>query len=122
MTGKEGKVVEHFEAYGQCRDSRRIAELEAENERLTVSYETLKLHDEEEIGMLKSENAELKKELEITQRCWYDQKNISLDTNCKLHKAKEIIKDFLLMAKVEHLKDRYETVDEAEQFISEVEK
>lgn len=37
-----------------------IAELEAENERLTVSYETLKLHDEEEIGMLKSENAELK--------------------------------------------------------------
>ena len=37
-----------------------IATLEAENERLTVSYETLKLHDEEEIGMLKSENAELK--------------------------------------------------------------
>ena len=27
---KEGKVVEHFEAYGQCRDSRRIAELEAQ--------------------------------------------------------------------------------------------
>ena len=26
--GQEGKVVEHFEAYGQCRDSRRIAELE----------------------------------------------------------------------------------------------
>ena len=38
----------------------RISELEKENERLTVSYETLKLHDEEEIGMLKSENAELK--------------------------------------------------------------
>lgn len=29
---EEGKVVvEHFEAYGQCRDSRRIASLEAEN-------------------------------------------------------------------------------------------
>jgi hypothetical protein len=41
----------------------------------------------------------------------------------QLTKAKEIIKDFLLMAKVEHLKDRYETVDEAEQFLnSEVEK
>ena len=26
------KVVEHFEAYGQCRDSRRIAELEAQLE------------------------------------------------------------------------------------------
>ena len=70
----------------------RIADLEKENERLTVSYETLKLHDEEEIGMLKSENAELKKELEIIRRCWYDQKNISLDTNCKLHKAKELLK------------------------------
>lgn len=35
-----------------------------------------------------------------------------------LTKAKEIIKDFLLMAKVEHLKGRYETVDEAEQFLN----
>lgn len=77
----------------------RIAELEAENERLTVSYETLKLHDEEEIGMLKSENAEQKKELEIIQRCWYDQKNISLDTNCKLHKAKELLKRWVELYK-----------------------
>lgn len=35
-----------------------------------------------------------------------------------LNKAKEIIKDFMLMAKVEHLKGRYETVDEAEQFLN----
>lgn len=35
----------------------------------------------------------------------------------QLVKAKEIIKDFILMAKVEHLKNRYETVDEAEQFL-----
>ncbi len=74
------------------------------------------------IQELKKENAELKKELKISQRCWQDQKNISLNANCSLHKAKEIIKDFILMAKVEHLKDRYETVDEAEQFLnSEVE-
>ena len=33
-------------------------------------------------------------------------------------KAKELIKDFILMAKVEHLKDRYEIVDEAEQFLN----
>lgn len=31
---KKGKVVEHFEAYGQCRDSRRIAELEAQIEKM----------------------------------------------------------------------------------------
>ena len=37
----------------------------------------------------------------------------------QLIEAKEIIKDFILMAKVEHLKDRYETVDEAEKFISD---
>ena len=31
---KEGKVVEHFEAYGQCRDSRRIAKLEEQIEQM----------------------------------------------------------------------------------------
>jgi len=31
---KEGKIVEHFEAYGQCRDSRRIADLEAQIEKM----------------------------------------------------------------------------------------
>lgn len=30
------KVVEHFEAYGQCRDSRRIAQLEAQIEKMKV--------------------------------------------------------------------------------------
>jgi len=41
--------------------------------------------------------------------------------NEQLTKAKEIIKDLLLMTKVEHLKERYESVDEAEQFLSEIE-
>lgn len=31
---KKVKVVEHFEAYGQCRDSRRIANLEAQIEKM----------------------------------------------------------------------------------------
>ena len=35
---KEGKVVERFEAYGQCRDSRRIAELEAQIEKMKCCY------------------------------------------------------------------------------------
>ena len=83
--GQKDKVVEHFEAYGQCRDSRRIASLEAENERLTVSYETLKLHDEEEIGMLKSKNAELKKQNKILSKAlnlyinWADECGIAWD-------------------------------------------
>ena len=55
------------------------------------------------IQELEKENAELKEQVE----------------NPQLTKAKEIIKDFILMAKVERLKDRYETVDEAEQFIRE---
>lgn len=42
--------------------------------------------------------------------------------NCsrELADAKELIKEFLLMAKVEHLKDRYETVEEAEKFLEEI--
>ena len=31
---KKVQVVEHFEAYGQCRDSRRIADLEAQIEKM----------------------------------------------------------------------------------------
>lgn len=66
------------------------------------------------------ENAELK-----AKNKWYSEQVCNKE--CaevwgNLTKAKEIIKDFILVAKVEHLKDRYETVDEAEQFISEVEK
>ena len=47
------------------------------------------------IQELKKENAELKKELKISQRCWQDQKNIYLNANCSLHKAKEIIREFM---------------------------
>ena len=43
------------------------------------------------IQELKKENAKLKKELKISQRCWQDQKNISLNANCSLHKAKELL-------------------------------
>ena len=31
---KKVQIVEHFEAYGQCRDSRRIANLEAQIEKM----------------------------------------------------------------------------------------
>ena len=74
------------------------------------------------IKELQEENAELKKELEISRRCWQDQKNISLDTNCKLHKAKEIIKN-LLSSKTDFDERRFalwvwkEEVNKAEQFL-----
>lgn len=54
-------------------------------------------------------------DINITFWCFTQRKYIYEEY---LTKAKEIIKDFLLMAKVEHLKDRYETVDEAEQFLN----
>ena len=63
------------------------AELEKENEQLTVSYETLKLHNEEEIGMLKSENAELKNKLK--HRNCLDCSNHHI--NIKLFKAKALL-------------------------------
>lgn len=69
---------------------------------------------------LEKENAELKEK---------QQKKINTTTvsdypysALKLEEAKEIIKAFLLMAKVEHLKDRYETVDDAEAFLKEIDK
>lgn len=39
---KKVQVVEHFEAYGQCRDSRRIASLEKENIELKEQIEKMK--------------------------------------------------------------------------------
>lgn len=124
---KEGKVVEHFEAYGQCRDSRRIAELEAENERLTVSYETLKLHDEEEIGMLKSENAELKKKNLATQDAvtmqMYTNKANKEIADRQLTKAKDLLAKWveLFKPKVGNIPPIPIQV-ETERFLSELEK
>ena len=118
---KEGKVVEHFEAYGQCRDSRRIAELEAENERLTVSYETLKLHDEEEIGMLKSENAELKAESDFYNKERGNYKAMFLKATLKNNKAKELLKQWLQTSNASGC-DNINIVTDTEQFLSEVEK
>lgn len=68
----------------------KIVELETENERLTVSYETLKLHDEEEIGMLKSENAELKKKCykkAVKDYCELEKENAELKAIVRNTKA-----------------------------------
>ena len=76
------------------------------------------------IEALKKENEELKEQCLILadcDTCHSTCKNENVEMKKQLTKAKEIIKDFILMAKVGHLNGRYETVDEAEQFISEVE-
>ena len=54
----------------------------------------------------------------LIQQVWEIMNDENEQKTLQLHKAKEIIKDFILMAKVEHLKDRYETVDETEQFLN----
>ena len=75
---------------------------------------------ENQMKQLEKENAELKKELEISQRCWQDQKNISLDTNCKLYKAKKIIKNLMVFAEMDD-REYEKEYKEAEQFLNEVE-
>ena len=78
------------------------------------------------IQELKKENAKLKKELKISQRCWQDQKNISLNANCSLHKAKELIEELSSSLSVvgECDDEECELLNRAEQFLkdSEVEK
>ena len=53
------KNSEHW--YNKYKDAeKRIAELEAQIENDEVAYETLKLHDEEEIAMLKAQIEKMK--------------------------------------------------------------
>lgn len=71
---------------------------------------------------LEKENAELKEQDKVDLRQIQAILNQRSIQNTKLTKAIEILKDLLLMAKIEHLEDRYESVADAEQFIKEIEK
>ena len=101
----KGKVVEHFEAYGQCRDSRRIAELEKENEKLKTDYEVLSCS----VG----DFDELQSKLEEEQR-----KNNGLSDN--LTKAKEHIKKLIEAIHIWDCENLEQVEAEAEQFLNEV--
>lgn len=107
--GQEGKVVEHFEAYGQCRDSRRIAELE------------------KEIAELKSENQKWKDEWQEQVQKATDEGYARTLQTIQLTKAKKIIKELCGMVRelnkpnVQLTNVDY-SLSEAEQFLSEVEK
>ena len=74
-------------------DNCKYRQLQKENERLTVSYETLKLHDEEEIGMLKSENAELKDDNKVMADNYSKMEQKFYDN---LTKAKELLERLLI--------------------------
>ena len=105
--GQKGKVVEHFEAYGQCRDSRRIATLEKEN------------------AELKEDNGKLNRKVEILKEELLNPKDkcYSKDKD-QLTKAKEIIKSFItLLTKSRTALDTKTCLMKAEQFLnSEVKK
>ena len=104
---KQGSLCECYdEAFikGYKLSAKQIAELKKENTELKGLKDVatlIKANNDTVITLMQLNNKLVSKSQQLT-------------------KAKEIIKDFILMAKVEHLKDRYETVDEAEQFISEV--
>ena len=124
---KEGKVVEHFEAYGQCRDSRRIAELEAqlESERDLPVIAYMQGAEKQR----KKDEAELKKwkdELQEQVQKATDEGYARTLRTMQLNKAKQFIRDFLSVAidYIDPIDKNYSLIAEAEQFIrdSEVEK
>jgi hypothetical protein len=95
---KEGKVVEHFEAYGQCRDSRRIAELEALIHAERKRQEQCDDIHLRKIAELEKENAELKRD--------YDQRgNIITSLENQLRMYIHSDKTDQLTKAVKHLKD-----------------
>ena len=98
--------------------------LKGEILKLKLTYNELfdaMLKTQEENKELREKNAKLKKGLKISQRCWQDQKNISLNANCSLHKAKELIKEMLSILPKENIEGVYEITEEAEEFLREVE-
>lgn len=92
-----------------------ICEKEYENKCLSQKIQYIK--------ELQEENEKLEKEIEISQRCWQEQKNISLDANCKLHKSKELLRELYVIVKVgcsPFFKDEHKTIlTEIKEFLKE---
>jgi len=115
-------VTDAYLAGAEPRE-KRIAELEKkaknawdENVRLVVNLRN-------EIESLKKENAELKKQLEMSNKVYNDNLDYSHHIEGQLIKAKKIIKYLLDFIKQEGYRTRWDiNIVQAEQFISEVEK
>jgi len=119
---KEGYIA------GAKSREKRIEELVMENTELVKNYQVSRLYLEgyddakkeakKEISELKEQNI---KDCENFNKTMKEIKEQWNKEHYQLIKAKELLNDFLLIAKVEHLKERYETVSEAEQFLKESE-
>jgi hypothetical protein len=103
----------------------KCEELEKENDELKAKlsdlqseYIELENFHHNEINELNEQNI---KDCESFNKTMKEIKEQWNKEHYQLIKAKELLNDFLLMAKVEHLKERYETVSEAEQFLKESE-
>ena len=80
-----------FPTLASCKEySAKLETLEKENERLTVDYETLKLHDEEEIAQLRAECGRNSKTALLNLDGWRK-------SEANIRKAKEIIKNLLIL-------------------------
>lgn len=115
---KKDKVVEHFEAYGQCRDSRRIADLEAQIEKMK-NWCNCKNYQEclIELAELKSFRQDCVKLTEDNVVMARQRAEIAN----QLTKAKEIIKELMKSTPYGVTKLSKDAYDKAEQFLSEVE-
>lgn len=108
--------------------AKRIKDLEKENAEIIKNYQVSRLYlegyddakkkAEKEISELKEQNI---KDCENFNKTMKEIKEQWNKEHYQLIKAKELLNDFLLMTKIEHLKERYETVSEAEQFLKESE-
>ena len=90
----------------------KIAELEKENERLTVDYETLKLHDEEEIAQLRESFHDYREQV----------KNDNESIKEWKEKALKIMRDISAceLMKVITKAKQYEALDNLENFLMEI--
>ena len=71
------------------------------------------------LAELKKENAELKKQLEMSNKVYNDNLDYSYHIEGQLTKAKGIIKDMLSILPKDNIEGVYEITEEAEQFLNE---
>jgi len=98
----------------QMRDE-RIAELEE----MCRDLEDKLDQQTKRVTELETEIEELRKVAEHQQATSMSRYFRNKALTAQFTRARELLKDFLLIAKVEQLRDRYETVSEAEQFLGE---
>lgn len=102
-----------FPHFRNCKEyAEKLKELEKENERLTVDYETLKLHDEEEIAQLRESFHDYREQV----------KNDNESIKEWKEKALKIMRDISAceLMKVITKAKQYEALDNLENFLREI--